>query len=279
MISRSTQSTAARVSNGAPGECAPHRYCRRAVLPRSVSRHRRVRRRSGGLSLVLAAVAVTASGCALSGHPGSTKAPRVLGEPKGTPLAVGQPAPSGTGELGARVLCHGSALLGGGRRRARIPPRRRRHGDRRHHQRWALLEGAARRRREHPTARAAISCPTRDRVHGGRLQRRIVAGERRRRHDERCRGSTWSPATSPQNALAVASVTCASPTDCTAIVSDGTSTWSAHSADFGQSWQQEGNLPVALPARRTTSRASPAAPASTPATSRPATATGRERSP
>ena len=38
-------------------------------------------------------------------------------------------------------------------------------------------------------------------------------------------------------------MTCASPTDCTAIVSDGTSTWSAHSADFGQSWQQEGNLP------------------------------------
>ena len=39
-------------------------------------------------------------------------------------------------------------------------------------------------------------------------------------------------------------MTCASPTDCTAIVSDGTSTWSAHSADFGQSWQQEGNLPA-----------------------------------
>ena len=49
-------------------------------------------------------MAVTASGCALSGHPGSTKVARVLGEPKGTPLAVGQPAPSGTGELGA-VSC------------------------------------------------------------------------------------------------------------------------------------------------------------------------------
>ena len=56
-------------------------------------------------------------------------------------------------------------------------------------------------------------------------------------------GTTWSPAPSPTNALAVTSVQCASSSDCTAIVSDGTSTWSAHSADFGQTWQREGNLP------------------------------------
>ena len=56
-------------------------------------------------------------------------------------------------------------------------------------------------------------------------------------------GTTWSPATAPMNALAVTSVQCASPFDCTAIVSDGTLTWAAHSADFGQTWQQEGDLP------------------------------------
>ena len=56
-------------------------------------------------------------------------------------------------------------------------------------------------------------------------------------------GVAWSPATAPMEALTVTSVTCASATDCTAIVSDGTSTWSAHSIDFGQSWQQEGDLP------------------------------------
>jgi photosystem II stability/assembly factor-like uncharacterized protein len=56
-------------------------------------------------------------------------------------------------------------------------------------------------------------------------------------------GATWTAVASPQNALAVLSVTCASPNDCTAVVSDGTSTWAAHSADFGQSWQQQGNLP------------------------------------
>jgi photosystem II stability/assembly factor-like uncharacterized protein len=57
-------------------------------------------------------------------------------------------------------------------------------------------------------------------------------------------GATWSAASTPQNALLVSSVTCAGPADCSAVVSDGTSTWSAHSADFGQSWVREGNLPA-----------------------------------
>jgi photosystem II stability/assembly factor-like uncharacterized protein len=57
-------------------------------------------------------------------------------------------------------------------------------------------------------------------------------------------GAMWSPAAAPQNALVVSSVTCASPADCTVIVSDGTSTWSAHSPDFGATWQQAGNLPA-----------------------------------
>jgi len=56
-------------------------------------------------------------------------------------------------------------------------------------------------------------------------------------------GTTWSPATAPMDALAVTSVRCADPSDCTAIVSDGTLTWSAHSPDFGQTWQREGDLP------------------------------------
>ena len=56
-------------------------------------------------------------------------------------------------------------------------------------------------------------------------------------------GTTWSSTAAPMNALAVTSVRCASPSDCTAIVSDGTLTWSAHSVDFGQTWQREGNFP------------------------------------
>jgi len=56
-------------------------------------------------------------------------------------------------------------------------------------------------------------------------------------------GATWAAASAPASALAVTSVSCAGPADCTAIVSQGTVTWSAHSADFGQTWQQEGDLP------------------------------------
>lgn len=59
-------------------------------------------------------------------------------------------------------------------------------------------------------------------------------------------GATWNAAAAPQNALVISSVTCASPSDCTATVSDGTATWSAHSADFGATWQQEGALPVSF---------------------------------
>ena len=107
---------------------------------------------------------------------------------------------------------------------------------------WKAQDG---RGREHPAAERGV-VPHGDRVHGGRIQRGIAARERRRHHDERRAARPGPPSTSPQNALVVSSVTCASPTDCTAIVSDGTSTWSAHSADFGQSWQQEGNLPSAF---------------------------------
>ncbi len=57
-------------------------------------------------------------------------------------------------------------------------------------------------------------------------------------------GATWSAASTPQNALLVSSVTCAGPADCSAVVNDGTSTWSAHTVDLGQSWVREGNLPA-----------------------------------
>ena len=212
------------------------------VLPRPVFHHRRVWRRSGGLILILAAVALTASGCVLSGHPGSKKVTRVLGESKGTALAVGQPAPSGTSELGA--LSCGTA------RRC-----------------WAVgvvgpnpasASGAtvidattnggvtwkAQRVTDGSTPQlSGVSCPTAmecmavgsngSSLPGGGVV--VTTSDA---------GATWSPAVSPRNALVVSSVTCASPVDCTATVSDGISTWSAHSADFGQSWQQEGDLPA-----------------------------------
>jgi hypothetical protein len=206
-----------------------------------VFQHWRVRRRRGGLFLVLVAVAITASSCALSGHPGSTKVERVLGEAQGTPLGVGQPAPTGTSDLGA-VSCATARRC------------------------WAVgIAGP----NPAPATGATVIAAT---SNGGKTWRaqQVAGGSTPQLSGVSCptatecmavgsngaslpgsgvvittsdAGATWSAASSPQNALVVSSVTCASPTDCTAVVSDGTSTWSAHSPDFGQSWQQEGNLP------------------------------------
>ena len=186
-------------------------------------------------------MAVTASGCALSGHPGSAKVARVLGEPDGTALLVGQPAPSGTGQLGA-VSCatarrcwavgvagpnpappSGTTVIA------------------------ATTDGGISWKAQHVAGGSipqlsAISCPTATECmavgsNGASLPGSGVVVT------TSDGGVTWSPAASPQNALALESVICASPFDCTAVVSDGTSTWSAHSADFGRTWQQEGDFP------------------------------------
>jgi hypothetical protein len=207
-----------------------------------VFHHWRVWRRSGGLFLILAAVALTASGCALSGHPAAKKNPRVLGEAKGTPLAVGQPAPSGTSDLGA-LSCATARRC------------------------WAVGVAGP---NPAPASGATVIDATRNGGVTWKAQQ-VVGGSTPELSGVSCptttecmavgsngaslpgsgvvittsdAGATWSPAASPQNALVVSSVTCASPIDCTAIVSDGISTWSAHSPDFGQTWQQEGDLPA-----------------------------------
>jgi photosystem II stability/assembly factor-like uncharacterized protein len=186
-------------------------------------------------------VTLTAAGCALAGHPSTTPTTHLLGEPKATPLAVGQPAPAGTGQLGA-VSCAGAkrcwavgvagpdAAPPGG---ATVIV--------------ATKNGGATWTAQHVTGGSTpqfsdISCPTPTEcmavgTNGASLPGSgvvVVTSDG---------GITWTPATAPASALTLTSVACASPADCTAIVSQGTVTWSAHSADFGQSWQQEGNLP------------------------------------
>ncbi len=222
-------------------EMQPHRYSRRAVLPRPVFRRWRVRRRSGGLCLVLAVVAIAVSGCAHSGRPDSTEETHVLGEAKGTPVAVGQPTPSGTGPLGA-VSCATTRRC------------------------WAVgVAGPD----PAPSSGATVIAAT---TNGGATWKaqQVAGGSTPQLSGVSCpsatqcmavgsngaslpgsgvvvttsdAGTTWAAAGSPQNALVVSSVTCASPSDCTVIVGDGTSTWAAHSSDFGQSWQQQGDLP------------------------------------
>ena len=63
-------------------------------------------------------------------------------------------------------------------------------------------------------------------------------------------GATWAQASVPAGAIVVTSVVCASASDCTAIASDGSTFWSAHSTDFGQTWTAGGRPPARVLGRR-----------------------------
>jgi photosystem II stability/assembly factor-like uncharacterized protein len=62
----------------------------------------------------------------------------------------------------------------------------------------------------------------------------------------RTAGSDWRPVAIPAGATVITGVECASAVDCTVIATDGTTFWSAHSDDFGRTWQRGGNLPAGL---------------------------------
>ncbi len=57
-------------------------------------------------------------------------------------------------------------------------------------------------------------------------------------------GAKWAEASVPTGAFVLTTVVCSTSDDCIAITSDGTNTWSASTLDFGHTWTQEGNLPV-----------------------------------
>jgi len=57
-------------------------------------------------------------------------------------------------------------------------------------------------------------------------------------------GATWSQASVPTGAFDLNSVTCMTAAVCTAIVNDGTNSWSAQTDDFGGSWAEDGDLPT-----------------------------------
>lgn len=59
-------------------------------------------------------------------------------------------------------------------------------------------------------------------------------------------GTTWDQVASPAGAIVVSSVECTTAADCGVIASDGTTYWSAHSTDFGRTWQRQGDLPAGL---------------------------------
>ena len=216
------------------------------MLPRPVFRHRRVRRRSRGPDPDPRCRGSDRVGLCVLRTPGFEEgAARPRAAHRAPPSRSVSRLPAGTSDLGARLVRHGPALLGGrGRRTQPGAPASGATVIDATTDGGGHLEGAAGGGWQHPSAERRV-LPDRNRVHGGRLQRVLAPGRRRRRRDQRRRRHVVA-AMSPQNALVVSSVTCASPIDCTAIVSDGMSTWSAHSTDFGQSWQQEGDLPASL---------------------------------
>jgi photosystem II stability/assembly factor-like uncharacterized protein len=207
-----------------------------------VRRHWGARRSGWRLLALLAAVALAATGCAANANSGSSRTPHVLGAPKGTPLVLGQPAPPGTGQLGA-MSC---------------PTARRC---------WAV--GVA---RPDPTARPGSTTVIVATKNGGRTWRaqRVAGGSTPQLSGVSCptpndciavgsnggslpgsgvvvastnAGASWASVAAPTGALTVVSVSCSSVTQCVAIVNDGSLVWSATSTDFGQAWQRNGNMP------------------------------------
>jgi photosystem II stability/assembly factor-like uncharacterized protein len=208
------------------------------------------------LGLTIAACTSTSTA---TGH-GST-APPVLGQPPGTPAVLGQPAPAGTGQLAA-VTCAGGghcwavgtpglldpvtatsgttaataattttttpaapatvvdATVDGGRTWVAQP--------------LALSPGPA---------LTGISCPTAQLCMAVGLNGSAAEGIVLTTHRG---GSVWGQVTTPAGATVITSVECLSAVDCTVIASDGTAYWSAHSADFGHTWQRGGTLPAGL---------------------------------
>jgi hypothetical protein len=201
-------------------------------------------RRVGGFKLVvlLSALAVAGAACGSHGNSPSKSSHPVLGQPKGTPLVVGQPAPAGTGELGA-VSCPTAkrcwAVGIAGPNSSAAAPATVIIATKDGGLKWAAqgVSGSA------IPQLSGISCPT---IHdcmavgstGASLPGSDVA------YATSDGGTMWSPVAALPGALNMPSVQCASVSDCTAIVSTGSLLAAAHTADFGQTWQTESNLPA-----------------------------------
>ena len=208
----------------------------------SVLRHWGARRSGLQLAVLLAAVALVATGCTANAHSGSSRTPHILGAPKGTPLVLGRPAPEGTGDLGA-VSCPTAKrcwAVGVSRPTGAAHP-----GS--PTVIVATKNGGRTWRAQHVAGGvtpqlSGVSCPTpKDCIavgsDGGSLP---GSGVVLATSDA---GTTWNPVAAPGGALTVMSVWCSSVTDCIAIVNDGSLTWSASSTNFGQAWQRVGTLP------------------------------------
>ena len=192
--------------------------------------------------ILLVALVVTVSGCSVSRHPSASHRVHVLGEPKGPTLVTGQPAPAGTGDLGAvscanKRRCWAVGVAGPDATSAPAGAT----------VIAATINGGVSWKAQHVSGGAisvlsGISCPTASECMavGSNNSSQPGSGVVVTTSDA---GAVWNPATAPAGALTVKSVLCSDAADCLAIVSDGAQLWSARSTDFGHTWQRFGNLP------------------------------------
>jgi len=195
---------------------------------------------------VLVTLGLTAAACTTVPAPKSPGAPRVLGQQKGAPAVVGQPAPAGTGQLDA-VTCTGPThcwAVGAGPAgttgtTSSVPSSPAPVID-------ATVDGGKTWTAQPLTltpapALTAVSCPSARLCMAVGLSGTGTAGVVLTTGDG---GVNWVQASIPAGAIVVTGVVCAGAQDCTAIASDGTTFWSAHSTDFGHTWEREGDLPA-----------------------------------
>jgi hypothetical protein len=197
---------------------------------------------------VLVTLGLTAAACTTAPAAKAPSEPSVLGQQKGTPAVVGQPAPAGTGLLDA-VTCAGPthcwavgapgpAAAASTGTTSSVPPTAATVID-------ATVNGGKTWTGQAVTlapapALTGISCPGTQLCMAVGLSGTGTAGVVLTTKDA---GATWAQASVPTGAIVVTTVACADATDCTAIASDGTTFWSAHSTDFGRTWVREGDLP------------------------------------
>jgi photosystem II stability/assembly factor-like uncharacterized protein len=203
---------------------------------------------SGGTAILLGALALIVSGCSTAGHPGSTATAPVLGQQSGTVSVTGQPAPPGTGELGA-VACADAAhcvavgVAGPNAATSGTTPSSSPDATVIVTSDDGGLAWTARPVSQvPPPALSGIDCPrVVDCIAVGSTGSYPPAGLVL---TSRNGGTTWQQASSPAGAVDVTSVACSALDTCTAIVNDGTVTWSATSTDFGATWTRDGDLPA-----------------------------------
>jgi hypothetical protein len=195
------------------------------------------------LSACAATPAASSSGSGSgSGSKGNSASARVLGEQRGSPDLVGQPAPAGTGELDSLSCanaeqCWATGVAGPDTSVAASVVL------------IATKNGGLTWQAEHlgltaTPALTGIACPSvSDCMAVGSTATGLGTGVVLTTRDG---GTTWNSIAPPTGAFLVTAVACSAVGACIVIVNDGTYIWSASTTNFGATWQRQGDLPIGM---------------------------------